>query len=319
MKAITDINDIYILENRFNKQHINRYKSNNNTMFQNIPTDNIDYYIIKPQGRKCYLWFTYINKEFIALLKFINDNTFYRLDLTFDNTLSYNNVLLCGYYLKFLDNYYFIIDDVINYNDYNYVIENMCSLDNKFKLYIKILDYINNSMNNIRVFLPFITDNYNKIFDAIYNLAYNPYAVSIWSKNKNIGIYTLINNSNTFEEIFKITAHPNNDTYNLYCFNNNTLEYYDRALITDYRLSVYMNSLFRNIVENNNLDLLEESDTEENFENIDEYKYVDLNKSYYFKCIYNKRFRKWVPKILIKNIKDSDIVKKNKLRYIEKK
>ena len=269
------------------------------------------------------MWFTYI-KQFLAI-QFVND-ILYRLDLNFDNTLSYNNVLLYGYYLKFQDKCYFIIDNIINYNDYMYIIEKKDYLDNIFKIYYKILNSINDNIDNsVRIFLPFITNNYEDIFNSIYNLAYKPYAISIWSNHKNIGIFCLNNtnnnnNTNNYnQEIFKISAHPNSDTYNLYCNNNNTLELYGTALITSYRLSVYMNSLFRNIVENNNLDLLEESDTEENFENIDENKYVDLNKSYYFKCSYNKRFKKWVPITLIKNIKDSDIVKKINYDILKKK
>ena len=37
------------------------------------------------------------------------------------------------------------------------------------------------------------------------------------------------------------------------------------------------------------------SDDEEEFENIDEDKYVDLKKSYVMKCSYIARFRKWRP------------------------
>ena len=56
-----------------------------------------------------------------------------------------------------------------------------------------------------------------------------------------------------------------------------------------------MNKLFRNIKENDNLDTLEESDDEEEFENISLDKYVDLNKKYIMKCEYNFSFKKWVP------------------------
>ena len=80
-----------------------------------------------------------------------------------------------------------------------------------------------------------------------------------------------------------------------------------------------MNSIFRNIVENKNLDFLEESDNEEEFENIDINKFVDLEKCCTFRCSYNKRFKKWVPIILVENIKLSEIITKKQLLYIEKK
>ena len=56
-----------------------------------------------------------------------------------------------------------------------------------------------------------------------------------------------------------------------------------------------MNDLFRNIKENSNLDLLEESDDEDEFENISETKYVDMNKSVVMNCEFNTKFKRWEP------------------------
>ena len=49
-----------------------------------------------------------------------------------------------------------------------------------------------------------------------------------------------------------------------------------------------MNSLFRNIKENNNLDTLEESDDEDDFENTNPSKYIIPNKKFTIKCLYSK-------------------------------
>jgi hypothetical protein len=56
-----------------------------------------------------------------------------------------------------------------------------------------------------------------------------------------------------------------------------------------------MNKLFRIIKENTNLDALEESDDEEEFENENLDKFVHLDKSYKMVCHYNHKFKKWVP------------------------
>jgi hypothetical protein len=56
-----------------------------------------------------------------------------------------------------------------------------------------------------------------------------------------------------------------------------------------------MNKLFRNIKENDNLDALEESDDEEEFEDEKEDKFVHLDKEYKMICEYNYKFKKWVP------------------------
>lgn len=321
IKKSMSVDKITCLEERFSRDKNTRNYNNytNNTIISNIPKDNIDYYIVKPMGKKCYLWFTYIDKQFISLIKFPNDNDFFIADINFDNTLSYNNVLLYGYYVKIEEGYFFILDNIVNYNDYNYILsnKNYC-LSSVFKIYSRLLDNID-VKSRFQVFLPFICDNYNAVFTSIYNLAYRPYGISLWKKDKNLGIYTFNNTNNIWEGIFKIKANINHDTYDLYCANGNHLDFHNRSLITDYKLSVYMNSLFRNIVENKNLDRLEESEDEDSFENIDENKFVDLNKSYYFKCCYNRRFKKWVPKCIIENGKLADLITKKQLIYIEKK
>ena len=61
-----------------------------------------------------------------------------------------------------------------------------------------------------------------------------------------------------------------------------------------------MNNIFRNIKENTNLDALEESDDEEELENISLDKYVYLDKIVEINCVYNNRFKKWIPKKLVK-------------------
>jgi hypothetical protein len=115
---------------------------------------------------------------------------------------------------------------------------------------------------------------------------------------------------------FKVTASITPDIYNLYILENNKEIFYDYALIDSYKTSVFMNDLFRKIKENKNLDLLEESDDEEEFENIDLEKYVNLGKSYIIECFYNKKFKKWIPKNLAKN---NIIIDKIKINLIKNK
>mgnify|MGYP003328747202 CR=1 FL=1 len=54
-----------------------------------------------------------------------------------------------------------------------------------------------------------------------------------------------------------------------------SLHYYNIMFIPDYKTSVMMNNIFRKIKENKNLDYIEESDDEDDFQNIDIDKYVD--------------------------------------------
>jgi hypothetical protein len=99
----------------------------------------------------------------------------------------------------------------------------------------------------------------------------------------------------TRDIIFKIKADIQNDIYHLYCIENNVEIFYNVAYIPDYKTSVMMNKLFRNIKENENLDLLEESDDEDEFQNENIDRFVDINKSYLMICKFNHKFKKWYP------------------------
>ena len=97
------------------------------------------------------------------------------------------------------------------------------------------------------------------------------------------------------EIVFKVKPDIQNDIYNLYYDDRNADIFYEVAYIPDYKTSVMMNTLFRNIKENGNLDALEESDDEEEFENDRIDKFVYLDRTYNMVCVYNYKFRKWTP------------------------
>jgi hypothetical protein len=112
------------------------------------------------------------------------------------------------------------------------------------------------------------------------------------------------NNNNKKYKIFIVSADIQNDIYNLVdpdaVINDNELSNYAIsnkliASIPDYKTSVFMNTLFRNIKENRSLDALEESDDEDEFENTNIDKFVDLTKKIKMKCIFNYKFKKWTP------------------------
>jgi hypothetical protein len=101
-------------------------------------------------------------------------------------------------------------------------------------------------------------------------------------------------------KIFIVSADIQNDIYNL--VDPNDLSNYDYTIsnkliasIPDYKTSVFMNTLFRNIKENGSLDALEESDDEDEFENTNIDKFVDLTKKIKMKCVFNYKFKKWTP------------------------
>jgi hypothetical protein len=101
------------------------------------------------------------------------------------------------------------------------------------------------------------------------------------------------------EIVFQIKPDIQNDIYHLFTCsgvnNGGDDGYYGVAYVPDYKSSVMLNKLFRNIKENASLDALEESDGEEEFEDVREDKFVYLDRVYNMVCEYNYKFKKWTP------------------------
>lgn len=289
-----------------------------------------DLFLAIPEGKKCLTWFTTNNKgQNICYLLELEEGTRFiikimPINVCFNSELSYET-LFYGTYFYYENNKFITIEDIIYYKG-----KNICNLN-----FINKISYLKNIFESdisqvaysesFAVFgLPIITTNYNELIEKINKLNYNiKYIQTRYSNKKhfdniayikpNVFFKSLGQNNQKIDNlngvkrelVFKVKAELQNDIYNLYVYNNGTTDYfYDIALIPDYKTSVLMNKLFRNIKENNNLDALEESDSEDEFENENIDKFVDLEISYNMLCIYNQKFNKWVPiKVMNRNDK----------------
>jgi hypothetical protein len=100
--------------------------------------------------------------------------------------------------------------------------------------------------------------------------------------------------------VFVVSADFQYDIYHLYAYGKGKeLVYCGICYIANYKTSVFMNGIFRKIKENQSLDAIEESDDEEDFENTEVDKYVDLEKRVNMECVFHSRFKKWVPKRIV--------------------
>lgn len=257
-----------------------------------------DLYFLIPKGKKGFLWFTYKDKHnicyFLELNKYnkiININNYL---VSFDKKLSYNTIIYGTFYNKIGYNY-FSCENIFYFKG-EYVGESL--FIDKFKIMRDIFDnYINQKIytnNFLYIGIPYFTNN-NK--EAYKNIPFMHYEVSYilfinLNETDNLGIIFNNRDIQVKECIFKIKASIKDDLYELYCNKN---YFYGYALIMDYKKSILMNALFRNIKENYNLDLLEESDDDNDFENINIDKYVDVKKELYMICKYNSIFKKWEP------------------------
>jgi hypothetical protein len=292
---------------------------------------NTDMIFVIPEGKKCFAWFTYVNdKPSCLIIELGEDKNIVdvkSINACFTNEISYGTIFY-GTLLYHLNNKFFSIEDIfickgeiIERENWNY---KMKKISNLLKNDLKQAAY----NNSFVVFgLPIICKTYDELENKIKNVKYKIDSIQfrLYNRTNNYLCVTYDNYINEKqlvvlnkhikpkiqekcienlriiqpvkrEVVFLIKPDIQNDIYYLYCLDNNFKEeQHSIAHIPDYNTSVMMNKLFRIIKENNNLDALEESDDEEEFESESLSKFVYLDKSYKMICNFNHKFKKWTP------------------------
>lgn len=100
-----------------------------------------------------------------------------------------------------------------------------------------------------------------------------------------------------YPTVFQVKADLQFDIYHLYAYDDaaHAPVYVQAACVPNYKCSIFLNGLFRHIRENANLDLIEESEDEADFENTAFDKHVDLAKTLTMECMFHPKFKKWTP------------------------
>jgi hypothetical protein len=287
-----------------------------------------------PQGKKCFAWFTSYNDNmtcFILELDSKNRKQIKNIKIInscFSQCLCYGTIFY-GTLFYHMSSSFFSIEDIFMYKGKNV---SSLDIDNKIN---KICNILKNDIKQIAynnyfvVFgLPLIAKSNENLENLLKSIKYKLSGIKYYTSNNSNSYYLLpfeeyinfveekgIENKvledrrvledrkivRTIErkyekpvygKIFVCKADIQNDIYHLYTLEN---EYVGLAAIPDYKTSIMMNKFFRIIKENNDLDALEESDDEEEFENSNVDKFVYLEKSYKIACNFNNKFKKWVP------------------------
>ena len=92
--------------------------------------------------------------------------------------------------------------------------------------------------------------------------------------------------------VLDVRARQVNDVYDLVCADGGVV---GTAAVPSYARSVALNRIFRNVRENENLDLLEESEDEEIFQSVGPGRYVDLQKCVRMVCTRVPRYPRLEP------------------------
>jgi len=305
---------------------------------------NADIYSAIPDSNPCFLWFTSYNFQNVCFLLDLDQNDSKSLvpvkahiiQTNFKDHLSFGTILY-GHIFKYkhktancfsIDNIYFYKGKDVSALKYDLKLE-------IFKdLLVKDVKQSALKRSHWILGLPVMDTDVNNLLRDIELLPYKVKYIKCRNMGKNettvFQYYKPGQNAveiNIGPQVFRVKAGLGHDIYNLYTYNikTNDYEYYDIAFIPDFKTSVLMNGIFRNIKENRNLDLLEESDSEEEFEDERDDKYVDLEKSVKMLCEYNGKFSKWMPKKCVQNkekVVIQSVLKQNlpeKQKYEKKK
>jgi len=139
--------------------------------------------------------------------------------------------------------------------------------------------------------MPYLNVNINKKLNSVV-----PKKIPIYSFEPQKVIMDFTKPQYKYPTVFQVTPDIQFDIYHLFaCGKDNQPVYYNIAYIPNYKSSVFMNGLFRNIRENKNLDYIEESDDEEDFQNMNIDKYVHIEKVLLMECVFNRKFKRWTP------------------------
>ena len=268
-----------------------------------LPYDNIlhrevpsKYYMLCPVGYKATLWFTYLGaKNVVVLTTYDRRNKIFKQQII---TLCFDSSLASG---TFIQGTFFICNKTKCFSCERVIIyRNKRIMSNESVQTLKhiITNCISQKLYNsqfILVALPVVTNSIKEASKLSLTLTYRVNFVRI--VDNNIITHNIFRLPKTGIVVMQVTADINADIYQLHCKvrNKSTTMYYGPAAIQKYSTSVKLNKIFRKIKENDNLDLLEESDSEEEFQDISDDKYVDLSKKILMRCEYRPRFKKWEP------------------------
>jgi hypothetical protein len=288
-----------------------------------LPYDNIhkkvfsDLYVLIPKGKKHIVWFTYFQDKRVCIFIEVTLGGQKQINEMFIVPQSYDKKLVLG---TLFFGTVFIIDNKKYYsieNIHYYKGKNIENNNEKYKLSLikNILEkelkscFLTNK--GICMAMPIIDSKFENCVETAKLLSYKIHSIqnrNLHGKNNNYSstLFKQIDDD-IKSKIFIVKAQLQNDVYDLYYYKSGELKKYDIAYIPDYKTSTMMNNIFRKIKENLNLDALEESDDEEEFENINEDKYVDLNKCVKMECEFNKKFNKFVPIKIMENGKVCNI------------
>lgn len=259
-----------------------------------------DAFSVVPEGDTSILWITYVGSKRVAILMRMGKDgeisSAVPMVLAFHDDLSLGTgTMLLGVTFKCSDMTNFACMDILLHCGQDVhrlrMIEKMERLCQILETQI---DSRVQTRGGLSVGLPPTTSSFIEAVDIARSLPYNVSHIrSLLMRNSRaLGLTPYTASSKTLAVLIVKPA-VQQDIYHL--FTSDGKKHRMPAAVQDYETSVMLNKTFRTIKENANLDALEESDDETDFEDVRSDKYVDLKKSAAYVCEYIPKFGKWQP------------------------
>lgn len=270
-----------------------------------------DVYEVIPVGKPAFLWFTYIENGHAAFIVTKTQHG-YRFDAAracFSDDMAFGTILSGIFTIRTNSNGYshtfFCADDVLYHKGKR---TGWMTMAQRLQLLSGV--FANRDVGNLgsacdvlTVCTPVMTNDFTVAQGYLHSLPYPCYGIRMvkLSDTAHAGILAATNKDaaqHDAKRVFLVRANPDPDSYTLYgrdpCTSTGELKSVGLGLVPSYADSVRMNLLFRNIRENVSIDYIEESDDEDEFERIDQNKYLIEGAEHKMVCSFSKSFNKWV-------------------------
>ena len=264
-----------------------------------------DLYQVMPAGKRCFVWFTYDKfnggNTCYIVYNYKGEQTFEQVLASFDDELAFGTVF-SGILISPRNNSeqrIFCVDFVSYYKGV-YV----CNHNFQKKLFTLSKVFDKPELSNVtcdkvlKFAMPILCKTYHEAQAYMGKLPYKTQGVRLinYKDRQPLGDVTLMA-SEIEEQTFVFSVRPNQepDSYSLFGTDKETghRKYAGKAIVCSYEQSKKLNSLFRIIRENADIDLIEESEDEDTFEDISEHKFIKRNNNIKMYCKSNPKFRKW--------------------------
>lgn len=275
--------------------HLLKLELSNEYIFHNKvhKLKNIQYTKCIPKGKELLIWFkhNYSRNENNCYLIYRKRNkicTIDKINILFDKFLTIENGTLI--HCNEINESLFVLRDILYYKGIN-------MRTNHYKKRLETILYMLEYQIYSKSIFFTTCHKQGKVNIDKFDIPYQIFSLEYIDKHGNSYLEKV--SQQKIKNNYIVVADTQNDIYHAYTLQN---KYIGILNIPDYKTSCLMNSVYRYIRENENIDYIEESEDEEDFQNIQDNKYIKKDMKCIIECEFIDSFKMWKPLRIISNL-----------------